>query len=195
MQKKNAGKRVAVLGVFAAVIVVLQLLSYSIKVGPFNLSLVLIPIVLGAVLYGPKIGAALGAIFGAVVVVCCFTGLDAGGYILFSANPWLTSLICLLKGALAGFVAGLIANLPLREKKPYLAIILAAAAAPIANTGLFCIATLTFFKDILVSWAGGTNLMVYVLTGLIGINFIIEFVVNCVFAPVLFRVTRAIKKI
>ena len=54
MEKTNVGKRVAVLGVFAAVIVVLQLLSYSIKVGPFNLSFVLIPIVLGAVLYGPK---------------------------------------------------------------------------------------------------------------------------------------------
>lgn len=195
MEKTNVGKRVAVLGVFAAVIVVLQLLSYSIKVGPFNLSFVLIPIVLGAVLYGPKTGALLGAIFGIVVVVCCFTGLDVGGYILVSASPWLTSLICIVKGALAGLVAGFVANCPLRRKKPYLAVVLAAALAPVVNTTVFCAATLLFFKDILISWAGGTDLMVYVITGLIGVNFIIEFLVNCVFAPALFRVSKAIKKI
>ena len=115
MKSKNAVKNVAVLGVFAAVIVVLQLLSYSVKVGPFNLSFVLVPIVLGAVLYGPKTGALLGAIFGVVVVVCCFTGLDVGGYILITANPWLTSLICIVKGALAGLSAGLVAHSPLRK--------------------------------------------------------------------------------
>ncbi len=195
MKNQKAGTKVAILGVFAAVIVVLQLLSYVVKIGTFNLSLVLIPIVLGAVLYGAKIGAMLGAIFGAVVIVCCVTGLDGGGYILFSANPWLTSLICLLKGALAGFVAGLIGNSKLRQNKPYLAVILAALAAPVANTGLFCAATLVFFKDILNSWAGGTDLMLYVITGLIGVNFIIEFVINAVAAPALFRVTKAVKKI
>ncbi len=195
MKSKNAVKNVAVLGVFAAVIVVLQLLSYSVKVGPFNLSFVLVPIVLGAVLYGPKTGALLGAIFGVAVVVCCFTGLDVGGYILITANPWLTSLICIVKGALAGLSAGLVAHSPLRKSKPYLAAVLAAAIAPVVNTTVFCAATLLFFKDILVSWAGGTDLMVYVITGLIGINFIIEFAVNCIFAPALFRVSKAIKKI
>ena len=57
-------RNTAVLGMFAAVIVVLQLLSYAIKIGAFNLSLVLIPIVLGAYLYGAKTGAVLGGIFG-----------------------------------------------------------------------------------------------------------------------------------
>ncbi len=195
MSKNNASKKVAILGLFAAVIIVFQLLSYVIKIGTFNLSFVLIPIVLGAVLYGTRVGTVLGALFGIVVVVCCITGLDGGGYVLFTANPFLTSLICIAKGALAGFVAGIISNCRLRSTKPYLAIILAALAAPIANTGLFCISTLIFFKDILTDWAGGTELMVYIITGIVGINFIIEFILNAVAAPALFRVTNAIKKI
>ncbi len=183
----------AILGMFSAIIVVLQLLSYFIKIGTFNLSLVLIPVVLGAYLYGAKIGAILGTVFGITVTVCCFTGLDGGGYILVSASPFLTSLVCILKGAAAGFVAGLIPK-AFGKRRSYLTIMLSAIAAPIVNTGLFVSAMFLFFKDILASWAGGTNIVTYAIVGLVGVNFIIELVLNVVMAPSLLRVTKAIKK-
>ena len=53
---------------------------------------------------------------------------------------------------------------------------------------------LIFFKDILASWAGGTDIVTYVLVGLVGINFIIELVINVVFGPSLLRVAKALKK-
>ena len=106
--KTQKTKNTAVVGMFVAIIIVLQLLSYFIKIGTFNLSLVLVPIILVACMYGKKLGALMGAIFGVVVVICCMVGLDAGGFILFSANPILCSLICITKGAAAGFFAGLI---------------------------------------------------------------------------------------
>ena len=80
--RKNKAGQTAILGLFAAIIVVLQLLSYTIKIGTFNLSLVLIPIVLAAVLYGPKYSAILGGVFGLVVTLASAFGLDAGGNIL-----------------------------------------------------------------------------------------------------------------
>ena len=83
----------------------------------------------------------------------------------------------------------------LKNKNEYLAIVLAALTAPIVNTGLFVGAMFVFFKDILASWAGGTNVVTYVITGLVGVNFIIEFTINAVMAPSLLRVTKAIKKI
>ena len=187
-------RNTAVLGMFAAVIVVLQLLSYAIKIGAFNLSLVLIPIVLGAYLYGAKTGAVLGGIFGLTVTVCCFAGLDGGGYILVNASPVITSLVCIIKGVAAGWCSGLITG-ALKGKKPYLAIMLSAIAAPVINTGLFITAMLLFFRDILAAWAGGTDVVTYIITGLVGVNFIIEFVVNVVMAPSLLRVTKALKKI
>lgn len=183
----------AILGMFSAVIVVLQLLSYFIKIGTFNLSLVLIPVVLGAYLYGEKIGAVLGAVFGVTVTVCCFTGLDAGGYILVSASPFLTSLVCIVKGAAAGFVAGLVPK-AFGNRKTTATIMLSAIAAPLVNTGLFVGAMFLFFGDILASWAGGTNIVTYAIVGLVGINFIIELVLNVVMAPSLLRVSKAIKK-
>ena len=60
MRNNNITKMVQV-AILMAIIVVLQLLSYVIKIGTFNLSLVLVPIVVGAVLFGKKTGAFLGA--------------------------------------------------------------------------------------------------------------------------------------
>ena len=194
MNNKQKTANIAIIGMFSAVTVVLQLLSYGIKIGTFNLSLVLIPIVLGAYLYGPKVGAILGGVFGAVVTICCFTGLDAGGYILVSASPFLTSAVCLLKGIAAGLASGLVAK-ALKAKNEYLAVVLAALTAPIVNTGLFVGAMFIFFKDILASWAGGANIVTYAITGLVGVNFIIEFTVNAVMAPSLLRIVKAVKRI
>lgn len=190
----SKSKNTAVFGMFAAIIIVLQLISYVVKIGQFNLSLVLIPIVLGAYLYGAKTGAILGAIFGAVVTVCCITGLDGGGYILFSSNPLLTSLVCILKGAAAGAVSGLTAKLT-EKANENVSIMLSAVAAPVVNTGIFILALLFLFRDTLNAWAGGTDLVTYILVGLVGVNFLIELAINVIFAPAVLNITKAIKKI
>ena len=46
--------------IFTAIVIVLQLLGSFVRFGPFSISLVLIPIVVGAALYGPGAGAWLG---------------------------------------------------------------------------------------------------------------------------------------
>ncbi len=194
MSNKNKGLNVAVIGIFAAVVVVLQFISAFVKIGSFPLTLTLIPIVLGAVLYGPKVGSALGAVFGIVVVICCFTGIDVGGQILVQANPVLTTVVCMAKGILAGLLPGLVFR-AVGGKKPYLGTVLSAIVAPIGNTGLFLICMMVFFKDVLVSWAGGSDVVYYVFTGLVGWNFVIEMVINIIAAPMLYRVSKAVKKI
>ena len=88
-------RRLAGLALFTAIVVVLQLLGSFIKVGPFAVSLVLIPIVVGAAVYGVKAGAWLGFVFGVVVTIAVVTGADAGGYIMFSARPVMTVIVCL----------------------------------------------------------------------------------------------------
>ena len=66
--KVNA-KKIAGVGLLTALVVVLQLLGSFIKFGTVSISLVLIPIVVGAALYGVGAGAWLGGVF-AVVVLC-----------------------------------------------------------------------------------------------------------------------------
>ena len=184
---------VAILGMFAAITVVLQLLSYAVKIGTFNLSLVLIPIVLVSVLYGPKQGAIIGAVFGVIVTIASATGLDLGGNVLFLSSPVLTTLVCIGKGAFAGFFAGLVAH-PIKSKNVYLAVILAAIIAPITNTGLFVLSMFAFFRDTLTVWADGADVVYYAIVGLIGINFVIELFINLVLSPVVLRVTKAFSK-
>lgn len=185
-------QKTAIYGIFAAIIVVLQLLSYALKIGTFNLSLVMIPIVFGAYLYGPKAGTFFGAVFGVIVVIACAFGMDAGGAILFAANPLLTSIVCVVKGMAAGFAAGIICS-AFKNRNKYVGVMLAAIAAPVVNTGLFTLAMFTLFNDILYQWAGGTDIITYVLLYLIGGNFLIEFATTVIFAPSLVKINKALK--
>ncbi len=173
----------------AALIVVLQLVS-TMTAGllPVNITLTLMPIVIGGMLLGPLYGAALGIIFGIIVLVLCAAGMDVGGAILFQANPFLCSLLCLVKGGAAGYFPALLfhktTNITKKSNEHFFGItMLGAAICPILNTGIFCLGMVLFYKDILMTWAGGTNVITYMLLGLTGINFVIEFAINVTLCP------------
>ena len=172
---------------------VLQLLSYSVKLGPVNLTLVLIPVVLGAVMFGPKEGALLGFIFGLVTLVATITGMDAGANVLWNANPFLTAVVCLLKGSFAGLCAGLIYQ-AFKRFNDFAATIAAAVVCPIVNTGIFCLFMLTAFRSTLTEWAAGQNILTYMLLGLVGVNFLVEFCINVIIGPAIKTIVKAAGK-
>ena len=182
------------LGLLIALVVVLQSLGGMIPpIGGFSISLVLIPIVLGAALYGPVGGAILGGAFGIIVVINCITGADVGGQMVFQADPILCIAVVMGKGILAGLASGLVYQI-LKNKAPFLGMVLAAAICPMVNTGVFVICMLTFFRDVLSAWAGGGNLMAYVLSGLMLCNFVPELIINLVFTPASSRILKIVTK-
>lgn len=193
--KRNSSLYIALLALFMAITATLQVLSSLgfLKIGVFNLSLVLIPIVIGGVLYGPVFSSVLGLVFSIIVIIGCVNGTDIGGNIMFNAHPALTVFVCLLKGILCGTAAGVVGS-ALRNKNTYLATVLAAIAAPVVNTGIFLLLGFLFFKDIFYSWAGGTNIVYYTVTGLVGINFLIELGLNMLLSPAIVRVIKTVKK-
>lgn len=193
MSHKQIQKMVG-LAIFTAVVIVLQLLGSFIKVGTFSISLVLIPIVVGAAVYGAGAGAFLGGVFGVVVTIACINGSDWGGNLLFTQSPALTILICMVKGIAAGAAAGWIYRL-LAGKNAYLAVAVSALAAPVVNTGLFCLGMRFFFYDTLVAWAAGQSLVYYVFIGLIGVNFLLETLINLVCSPIILRILNAVKRV
>lgn len=193
MSHKQIQKMVG-LAIFTAVVIVLQLLGSFIKVGTFSISLVLIPIVVGAAVYGAGAGAFLGGVFGVVVTIACINGSDAGGNLLFTQSPALTILICMLKGIAAGAAAGWVYRL-LAGKNAYLAVAVSAIAAPVVNTGLFCLGMRFFFYDTLVASAGGQSLVYYVFIVLIGVNFLLETLINLVCSPIILRILNALKRV
>ena len=184
-------RRLAGLALFTAIVVVLQLLGSFIKVGPFAVSLVLIPIVVGAAVYGVKAGAWLGFVFGVVVLLsgdaAAFLGVNALG----------TVLTVLVKGTLAGYVSGLVYK-AFESKNRTLAVALAAVACPVVNTGVFLIGCLLFFMETIGGWADamgfGANVGQYMIIGLVGANFLFELLFNVVLSPVIVRLIRIGKK-
>lgn len=187
-------KRMAAVALLMALVVVLQFIGGMIPpVGGFSISLVLIPIVLGAALYGPGTGALLGAVFGLIVTANCISGADIGGQMVFQANPVLCILVVLGKGILAGFASGFVYK-ALKNVNSYVAMLLAAAVCPVVNTGTFVICMLTFFRDVLSVWAGGGDIMAYVLSGLMLCNFVPELIINLVFSPAGQRILHTVEK-
>ena len=185
--------RLTGLGILTAIIIVLQVLTTFVRFGPFSIALALIPIVVGAAMYGKGAGAYLGAVFSVVVVIMCITGGDVGGFMVWSANPVMCVIMCMLKGTAAGFLAGLMYQL-VGKKNQLLGVILAALISPIANTGIFIIGMLLFFRETLASWAGGSDLLTYIIMGLTGVNFLVELGVNIVLSPIVVKIIDAVKK-
>lgn len=191
---KQKIKRMVGIALLMALVVVMQFLTGIIPpIGGFSISLVLIPIVLGAAAFGPGAGALLGATFGVVVYINCVTGADPGGAMVFQANPILCFLVVMGKGVLAGTASGFVYKLISRWNS-YIAMLVAAIVCPLVNTGVFVACMFAFFIDVLSAWAGGGDLVGYVMTGLILANFVPELIINIGFSPAGQTILMAVRK-
>ena len=177
------------LGLLSALVIVLQIAASLGKFGAFSITLALAPMIVGAALYGWWAGAWLGFVFG-VVVLCT----DAGAFLAVDVPG--TIITCILKGACAGIVAGIIYNL-VASKKKLLAVILAGIATPVTNTGLFLLGCVIFFMDTINEWAvasGYPSAGNYMIFSMVGINFIIELVVNLSLSTAIVQIIGIAKK-
>ena len=182
------------LGLLSGLIILLQTVIVIPMPGSLTLSLVLVPIVVGAVLYGAKSGAILGGVFGVLVSVMAIQGqLGALTTMMVEHNAILTVTVCMLKGIAAGWIAGLVNGA--FKKRPLIGIFAAAAVAPIVNTGIFLLGMFTVFHGVLVEVAGGANLLTFAIVALVGFNFVIEFGANLLLAPAIASIVKAVRKI
>lgn len=192
INNKTNVHRLTGLAILTAIIIALQIFTTYVRFGPFSITLALIPIVVGAAMYGAGAGAYLGAVFSIVVILMCVFGADIGGAMVWNANPFMCFVLCMLKGTAAGFVSGLVYK-AIANKNSVVASIVAAVCSPIVNTGIFILGLVLFFKDVLTVWAGGSDLLYYIIFGLTGVNFLVELGVNLVLSPVIVRIVRAVK--
>ena len=195
MKNAKVGKMVGI-ALLMAMVVVLQFVSSMIPpIGFVSISLVLIPIVLGAATYGVGAGALLGTTFAVVTIINCITGADVGGAMIFQANPILCIVVVLAKSVLAGVASGLVYRL-LAKCNGYVAMLAAAVVCPVVNTGIFLTCVLIFFQDVIAVWAtgAGADVVTYVLSILLLCNFLPELLINVVFSPAGHNIMRFVKK-
>ena len=216
-------KKIVGIGLFTAIVLVLQFLGGGIKFGIFSISLVLVPIVVGAAVYGWQAGAWLGFTFGVAVLLsgdaAAFLAVDVVG----------TVLTVLVKGTAAGLCSGLVYRLVhtlmnkhskkriqfiknnygigeccetgvyeyISRNNRYIAVIAAAVICPIVNTGIFLLGCVLFFMETVAGWGaavGFENVASYMFLGLAGINFLIELATNLLLSPVIVRLISYAKK-
>lgn len=189
-KKGMSTETLVMLSLLTALVALLSYMGGFIRIGGLaSISLTLIPVVLGAALYGPYAGAWLGAVSGVVFFMTAdavfWFGLSIGG----------TVITVLIKGACAGLAAGYVYKL-LEGKNKYLAIMAAAVAAPVVNTGIFIIGCLIFFIGAVRDMAAGAGMGVggFLIVGFVGLNFVFELIVNIALAPALSRLIDIAKK-
>ena len=190
--KKTFGVReLALAALLTAIVVVLQVIANFVQPVPgVSLTFVLVPVVIGAALLGPWVGAWLGFVFGVVVLV------SGGATAFLSINPAGTIITVLVKGFCAGLCAGLVYR-ALAKGNPYLAVFAAGIVCPLVNTGLFFVGCRLFFWETIQAWgaaSGFENTVRYMIIGLAGINFLIELGINMLLAPVILRLLNLGKK-
>lgn len=176
--------------ILTALVVILQMLGTFIRFGAFQVSLVLIPIVLGASKCGVRVGAWLGFVFGLVVL------LNGDAALFLAVNVAGTIITVLLKGILCGLAAGIVYK-SLEKYNGLLAVIAAAFVCPLVNTGVFLLGCVVFFMDTITAWGadlGFENVWKYMLLGLVGGNFLFEIATNIILSPALVRVLNLKKK-
>ncbi len=181
--KRYDTKKLVLLALLTAIVAVLQMVAATIHLGPFSITLTLVPIVVGAALCGPWAGAWLGAVFGAIVLL---SG-DAAAFL--AVNIPGTVITVMLKGICAGLLAGLVYRL-VEKRSVYLATLCAAVVSPLANTGVFILGCLTFFLPTIREWANGGSALEYIIFVLVGANFLLEFAINVVLSGAITTIIR-----
>ena len=192
MTNSQKVKKLVGLATLTALVVGLQFLSNYVSFGSVSITLALIPIAVGAILYGPLAGLFLGAVMGGIVLAAPSTAT------FLQHNLVATIFLCLIKTGVAGLVSGYLFKLfafiakkqeNVNKKKALFAagIIVAALVVPVINTGLFIVGATIFFRDIYGNF-------VTVINAVLTTNFLIEFLVSAILSPALVTLVKVLTR-
>lgn len=157
------------------------------KAGAIEITFMIIPVAVGAVVLGPVGGAVLGGIFGITSFIQCFTG-SAFGEFLLGLNLPLTLVTCLVPRILCGYLSGLLFRALTRKRGtngvlPYVAACLSTA---LLNTLFFIGCVVVFFwrNDVFLSqmgsWGVATDTIWIFFVAFVGLNGLVEAIVGAV---------------
>ncbi len=168
-----------------------------IKMPGIEITLMIIPVAVGAIVLGPATGAFLGGIFGITSFIQCF-GMSAFGTFLLGLNPILTFIMCIIPRILCGFLSGLIFKVLIKVDKTKIAsYFVASLSTALLNTIFFVGCVVLFFwrNPAFISkmgeWGMTTDTLWAFIVGFIALNGVIEAAVNFIVAG---AVAKAVHK-
>jgi uncharacterized membrane protein len=172
----------------ALLIAIILLMAFTpigyIKTLGLEITLIVVPVAVGAVILGPLGGAILGAVFGLTSFFQCF-GLSPFGGVLLGINPVFTFILCFVPRVVMGWLTGVIyQGLCKVPSMKHFKVVIANLCAPLLNTVFFMTALILFFYhstfiQSLVTSTGATNVVTFVVA-FVGINGLVEAALNFV---------------
>ncbi|MCH5163807.1 MAG: ECF transporter S component [Clostridiales bacterium] len=187
-------RNITYLAVLMALVILFQVLSSFMKIGEASLCLVLVPIVLGGILLGVKAGIFLGLTFSIVVLISLLG--NPLSMAIMAEHPVFFPLSTLFRGMAAGVVPALLFKLVAKKNK-YVATFVAAAAAPIVNTGIFILSMLAMsgaLMNVMGDAYPESSALYVIIVVLVSFNFFIEFALNIILSPAIFTVTKVVER-
>ena len=187
------------LALMSAIIIVMAMTPLGYLKTPFlSITLLTIPVAVGAIILGPKGGAFLGGIFGATSFAQALSGAGMTA-ILFQTNPLGVAFLCFVPRILEGFLCGLIAKLMRKTRFKKAAFYIAGISCPVLNTILFMGTVVALFYQTeyiqtLVTSLGAKNPLGFIIA-LAGIQGVIEAVVcGIISGTVSLTLAKALKR-
>ncbi len=192
--KKSTAKKITYFAILVALTIVLQLVVGSIKIGPVTINFSLLPLVLCGMILGVWYGAALGLVLGVIILIQGILGIDPFTSIMLGESPVMITVICLVKTTVAGGVSALVFKT--FEKNKLVGTFISAGLVPVINTAIFILGMLCISGSLIDAGfiSDGSKAVYFLVVVCAGINFLIEFALNLIVAPGLYRVITVIEK-
>lgn len=173
-------RRLVLLALFIAITLVMKAIGLGkVPFGPLNLSFLMVPVAVGAILLGPVEGAILGLAFGVSSFYDALSGAGGLTTAFFSISWFSTLLLCVGTRTLMGLCVGLIfRGLRKIDKTKTVCYFVASYFAPFLNTVFFMGYIVLFFYQApniqtLVTNLGAANPLHFVIL-LVGVQGLVE---------------------
>ena len=168
-----------------------------IKTMGLEITLLHIPVILGAALTGPAGGMVLGAVFGFTSFFQCF-GLSTFGTTLFSINPAGTFIVCVIPRILLGLVAAYIYR-GFDHLTGKWSGTITGALATICHTAMFMVTLAIFFytSDYLQGFAammGTTNVFAFIIA-FVGLQGLLEIILAAIVVGALVPIIKKTRRV
>ena len=190
-QKKFSTKYLVEMALLVAIILIMAFTPIGyIRTAGLEITLIVVPVAVGAVTLGPAAGAILGGVFGVTSFIQCF-GMSPFGAALLGINGFLTFLVCVPTRILMGWLTGLIYKGLRKTKLPSGAsVTISNLCCPLLNTTFFMGTLVTLFAGTMREQFGMTKVIPFI-AAFVGVNGVVEAIVCFVIGT---AVSMALKK-
>ncbi len=149
--KRSKIKKIALYGILSAIIIIMSFTPLGFLKIPalaIEITLLSIPVAIGAALLGPAGGLVCGTLFGLMSFVQCF-GFSPLGATMLSQNPVFAFIQCVIPRALMGLFCALIFKwLTKYDKKRIVSFVVSSFSAAFLNTLFFMLCLWALFPEI-----------------------------------------------